>query len=103
MGDYLKLKNGDQVKIGTCGDNRYMRREEAERFKHLDQGGEVQGNLDYLEALWRFPFPKEDGSTLGQIAERNMFDTLTFTVPKEALPTHHDQICIHIKAKGHKG
>ena len=29
MGEYIRLPNGEQLKLGTCGDWRYVRLEEA--------------------------------------------------------------------------
>jgi hypothetical protein len=99
MGDYVELADGDRIKIGTAGDNRYMRRDEAEFLVLFDRGGEVRGNLEYQGALWRFPLPNEDNRTLEAIRDCSMFDRLTFTVPRELLPMEHDSICVHIKGK----
>ncbi|HUV51635.1 MAG TPA: hypothetical protein VMW64_00995 [Dehalococcoidia bacterium] len=103
MGDYLKLKNGDSIKIGTCGDNQYMRHDEALRFWHLDVSDQMTGNLKYLDALWRFPYPQEDHATLEDICRRSMFYTTTFTVPKECLSQDHDEICVHVQAQNDNG
>ncbi len=98
MGDYAWI-NGVQYKIGTCGDNRYMRRDEALALLPFDEGDEIRGNLEYEAALWRFPFPQEDGAGLEAIGKRNMFDTQTFTAPPELLPSEHEPICVHVKAQ----
>ena len=98
MGDYARI-NGVQYKIGTAGDNRYMRRDEALALLPLDEGDEIRGNLEYEAALWRFPFPQEDGTSLDAIGNRSMFDTQTFLVPPELLPSEHEPICVHVKAQ----
>lgn len=98
MGDYMRLMNGSQVKIGTAGDNRYMRHDEALRFLFLDQGDQLQGNLDYVGADWRFPYPSEDNQELHQVSERCMFDIEVFAIPFELLPKVHDKVCVHIES-----
>jgi hypothetical protein len=103
MGDYLRLENGVTVKIGTAGDDRYMRHDEALQYLALDIGGQIDGNLKYRDALWRFPYPGEDRDGLMEIAQRNMFHVITFKVSTRLLPDDHDPICVSVHAVNDQG
>lgn len=96
MGDYMRLSDGSQVKIGTAGDNRYMRHDEALQFLPLDHSSELQGNLEFFGADWRFPYPAEDDQDLEHVDKRSMFDIEVFTLPRELLPEKHDDVCVQI-------
>ncbi|GEM_PF-4317733 len=101
MGDYLHLRDGTQAKIGTAGDDRYMRHDEALRLLALDVGGELRGNLSYVGALWRFPYPHEDADGPPEIAKRDMFHTVSFVLPlRDLLHAGHKSICVPLYAEG---
>lgn len=110
MGDYVTLVNGDRIKIGTAGDNRYMRRSECEELAKQDTRGEARGNLsaDQTRILWRFPWPDEDGDGVAQIESRDMFRSVLFVGPAGLVPPEEhgdgsgfgDGITVHVNPKG---
>lgn len=63
MGEYIKLANGDEIKVGTCENLYYCTYDELQFW--VDQGAtKLQGNLppaDYLTNgfRYRFPFPND--------------------------------------------
>ena len=81
MGEYIKLKDGTQVKLGTCEDLMYARYDQvvaavpgAER---LDGNAEPAAYLD-PKCGWRyrFPFPDEDGIGIGQYEDYDRMVTV---------------------------
>jgi len=65
MGEYAKL-NGYEIKLGTCEDMTYIRREELAGANFEPMDGNATTKAAYLNApgtFWRFPYPDEDGLT----------------------------------------
>ena len=112
MGDYIRLPSGEQLKLGTCGDFRYVRLDEA-RGLLLDltrRAARHAHDTDLASALdsawvftWRFPWPHEDGATVEDIQARSMFETgpVPLLVPvKIARKLTHDELVTHVTRKG---
>lgn len=57
MGEYAKLQNGTEIKIGTCQNMYYLRYDDRNKVKPLN--GSVNPQKD-LGLRFRVPFPDED-------------------------------------------
>jgi hypothetical protein len=112
MGEYIRLPDGEQLKLGTCGDWRYVRLAEA-RGLLLDltrKASRHPHDTDLAHALgsawvwtWRFPWPWEDGASVDDIDRRNMFEAGPFPllIPvKIARRLEHDHVVSHVTRKG---
>lgn len=62
MGEYARF-NGNEVKIGTCGDMYYLRFDQRHLVQRLS--GNVDPVADAAELRFRFPWPNEDAAEPG--------------------------------------
>ncbi len=95
MGEYLKIKNGDTVKVGTCENLYYATLDDLKQEKTI----ESQYFLG-KESSWRyrFPNPNEKKIKIGNYE----YDKggIHFTYPlKESFKLEHDKICVRTGAK----
>ena len=99
MGEYAKI-NGEQIKLGTLDDWRYVRRDEVERWQPLaSEGGTGMGlALAAEEIVWRFPFPWEDNENPEDVHGRTMGKpALTVAIPGEI---EHQRVTVSMGLNG---
>lgn len=80
MGEYVKLKCGQEIKIGTCEDMYYARYEQAKKLLSTDD------RKIYLKPdtnRWRFPFPQEDNIQIGSFQDYDY--GLPLCVPRDSV------------------
>jgi hypothetical protein len=109
MGEYVKL-DGETVKLGTCED---LTDFTFDQFTSLLTKGRLQqepGNekpIEYIKGgyRFRFPFPNEDGDSLGSARRADLDRGLLLSVPKslDLGFSEHKEICHPVKIKGGGG
>lgn len=75
MGEYLILNDSDKLKLGKMDDLRYVRFAEVAAMAETQEGQQspdVKRALADPNALYRFPFPWEDGQSWDDIGQRKM-------------------------------
>lgn len=80
MGEHVKLKYGQEIKIGTCEDMYYARYEQAQNFLN------AKDRACYLRpdtCRWRFPFPQEDDIEIGMFKDYDL--GLSLCVPNDSV------------------
>ena len=106
MGEYVKLPNGEDVKLGTCENLYYITFETAKRLLPICR--QLEGNFppeEYLNPAhgwrYRFPFPNEDNI---EIYNGNDFERAAIITAPEGFDIEdHDPIYHHCTAKGGYG
>jgi hypothetical protein len=111
MGEYVRI-HGQEVKIGTCERMYYIRFDEFRRYYEKGAIGELPGNANphmYMgsahEFWWRFPYPHEDGQTVGDFHDRDHEPhTPLIAMPESVAKTvPHGNVVTSLRAPGGHG
>lgn len=105
MGEYIRLGNGETVKLGTCEDLYYTTLAQLQQAIH-DGASKVEGNLapqEYLDPKngfrYRFPFPDENIA----IGEYEDYERgWTVNVPPRLIGEDHYTVQVHIHPRSAK-
>jgi len=91
MGEYATIQ-GTELKLGTMDDFRYVRHDEVEKW-HGEGSADLAEYLADESTLYRFPFPWEDGQSVDQAAQRNMFEPVIVLRSPQFEGLEHHPVC----------
>lgn len=89
MGEYAKRQDGEEVKIGTCGNMYYLRYEDRVKMTAIPCSLDPQTEE---RLFWRLPFPDEDDVGIGCYKDHKRGLRLYQRVGNDPFRTHRDFI-----------